>query len=95
VTARFLVIFLQIGGQSLVSAAVVDSHALPRLDPVDEELLGDQCVHACNHFDATCLYNFLTPLNSVAKKLISLHALKSRLFSLLIKCRLILGTPGL
>ena len=39
--------FLQIGGQSLVSVAVVDSHARPRLDPVDEELLREQYEHAC------------------------------------------------
>ncbi len=37
-----VVIIVQIGGEKLVSIAVVDSKARPRLDAVDEELLRDQ-----------------------------------------------------
>lgn len=51
--ARFQLISLQIGGQSLVSVAVADTHARPRLDPVDEELLREQYEHACRCTDDT------------------------------------------
>jgi hypothetical protein len=63
-SGAFFLFRLQIGGQKLVSVAASapaaalapkDPHALPPLDPIDEQLLREQCEPACRCFMSAAL----------------------------------------